>query len=181
MRVPLKDHATDGLLTGKEGAGAWRAVSRELGGPGEGTPVEVDFRGIKAVTVPFVDEFLVPLLGGWATGYHEDLPLLLVHTGDDVRRTIDVALGARKLAVLSLSDGEPQILGGDHTLKETAGSVAALDADFTASELAGQLGLTLPAANNRLRGLLRSGAVARVRSAPVGGGREYLYRFAARR
>ncbi|HTY80862.1 MAG TPA: hypothetical protein VMI34_23770 [Candidatus Bathyarchaeia archaeon] len=183
MKFPLAkfDDEKQGVLTGDEGRAAWDEISRQLPEPGEGTAVELDFAGVRAITVPFVEEFLVRLLSDWVTGYHEDLPLLLTNATEDVRRTVEVALTPRKLAILSTGTGMPRLLGGDQTLKETAGSVAQLDDAFTAAQLAEQLDLTVQAANNRLRSLMRSGVVARVQAAPSRGGREFHYRTAARR
>lgn len=166
------------VLTGAEGRSAWERVSHELRKPAEGSAVVLDFADVRAVTVPFVEEFLVRMLSDWISGYYQDLPLLITNAPEDVRRTIDVTLAGRKLAILSTGEGQPSLLGGDQTLKQTTGSVAQLDEEFTASQLATELHLTLPAANNRLRSLMRSGVVARIQGAPSRGGREYRYRFA---
>jgi predicted transcriptional regulator len=47
---------------------------------------------------------------------------------------------------------------------------------FSVTEIAERLGVTPQAANNRIKALLRTGALSRQRSDPARGGREYLYR-----
>jgi len=142
-----------------------------LGDPG--AAVVLDFRGVRAATVTFVDECLGVLLANHATRYYGNHPILAVNANEDVSETIAVTLANRKLALLHLKN-PPELLGGDEILNQTLSKAWNLGR-FTAGDLAGNMGLSPQAVNNRLKALVRRGALRRALVVPSGGGKEFVY------
>jgi DNA-binding transcriptional ArsR family regulator len=133
------------------------------------------FDDVRAVTVPFADESIARLLNGRLSGYYGDHPFVILNANEDVRETIAAALRIRHLIALAFAeDGSPDLLGGDLLLGETI-RVASRLGEFSVIDLAHRLNLSPQAANNRLRALLRAGAVHRKRVAPSRGGKEFRY------
>lgn len=165
------------LLIGRPKAEQARAaLERELRNLAADDAVGLDFRGVKAITVSFTEAFFVPLLGQWATGYHENHPLVVFGANAEVRDTLEAVLRLRHLAVLAVNaDDEAALLGGEQGLRETAHVAYALG-EFAAADIADRLGLSLQAANNRLKELVQRGALARLPGFAPSGGRQYRYR-----
>ncbi len=138
-----------------------------------GAAVVLDFRGVRAATVTFVDECIGVLLANHATRYYGNHPILAIKANEDVRETIAVTLANRKLALLHLMD-PPELLGGDEILNQTLSKAWNLGR-FTAGDLAGNMGLSPQAVNNRLKALVRRGALRRALVVPSGGGKEFVY------
>jgi hypothetical protein len=93
----------------------------------------------------------------------------------DVRETLEAVLARRKVAAVILNAaGEPEIIGEPSWMKDTLAAALELRS-FRASDLAARLGITPQAANNRLKNLVACGAVARERTVPEGGGKEFSY------
>ncbi len=178
-RLELLDrYAEDGVLrTAENGGELYSDVVRGLRQQKPGTPVALDFTGIRAVTVPFADHSVGQLLSGWLSGYYDDHPLVIYGADEDVRETLAAALRNRGLVALALSGGPPELIGGDVVLQQTVEAARDLGEEFSVSDLAERLDLSASATNNRLRALLRSGAVARKLVIPPGGGKEFVYRF----
>lgn len=175
MHVPMKNFGTDGVLTTREaGARARHEIERHIGTLMPGQPVALDFADVRAVSVPFADEAVGQLLSGWLSGYYEEHPILAFNASEDVRETIAAALRQRRLLLLGLHHGDAELLGADAVLDETM-RVAQRLGSFSAADLAQELGLTPQAANNRLKTLMRSGALRRTRVAPSRGGKEFAY------
>jgi hypothetical protein len=179
VRFSMAEHAeASRILIGREpGQLARSSLEREIHSHRfTEEPVAIDFDGVRGMTVPFADAFFVPLLSGRLQGYYGEHPVLVINAADDVYETLEAVLINRDLAVLAI---EPErggsLVGGEPALRETMRAAAELD-DFTASQLAEKLGLTVQATNNRLKQLVRIGALARVAIVPAGGGREYRYR-----
>jgi hypothetical protein len=176
--VPLIEDAEAGVLrTAEAGQFRYEQVMKGMRKQDPGVPVALDFTNIRAVTVPYVDASIGALLGGWLSGYHDEHPLLVYGADEDVRATITAALRARRLVILAVGPGEPELLGGDPVLDETVQAARELGTEFSVTDLAERLNLSAPATNNRLRTLARSGAIARRLIVPPGGGKEFLYRF----
>jgi predicted ArsR family transcriptional regulator len=140
--------------------------------------VVLDFADVDGITVSFGDECVARLVIARAAGDFADRGLVMEGANEDVRETLETVLARRKVAGVMLStSGDPEVLGEVGWLPETL--KAALDLrGFRASELAERLGITPQAANNRLKMLVASGAVARERVVPEGGGKEFEYRTA---
>jgi hypothetical protein len=178
----------DGVLAGRvEGERARAALEEEIGAQRSlDAPIAIDVRSVKVISVPFADGFFVPLLGGWLSGYYDEHPVVLLGAREDVAETVDAVLRLRSMAILSMertpsatgSGLEFELLGGEPALQEVV-RVAARVGKLTATDLADELGITAQAANNRLRALVRLGALARVAVHRVAGGREFEYRLPA--
>ena len=177
MHFRLRECADDGdVLIGRTAGEEARAIlERAIREAGESDPVALDFEGVRAITVSFAESFFVPLLAGRLKGYHENHPIVLLGVVAEVAETIDLVLKTRSMSVLAISESGAQLLGGDDALEETARLAYELG-EFSTPKLADQLGITVPAANNRLRELVRRGALIRTPGYAPSGGRQYLYR-----
>jgi hypothetical protein len=171
----MRDFGRDGVLVTRDaGAQARRDIELRIVGLTPGHPIALDFAGVVAISVPFADEAIGQLLAGWAAGYYDDYPLLAVNADSDTRETVAAALRQRRLALLGIDNGAPELLGGDEVLSATLQEAHRLGT-FSAGELAMRLELSPQAANNRLKLLLRSGALRRTRVIPLRGGKEFAY------
>jgi hypothetical protein len=177
----LSRYAPDGpFLMGREnGQEARLELERSLGGQRVGDePIALDFSGIDGMSVPFADAFFVPLLSPRiVSGYREEHPVVVLAAKPDVAETLAAVMQQNNLAVVALqSQPEAELLGGDPSLRETLRVVAGMG-EFSANDLGEKLGLSSPAANNRLKQLVQIGALLRVPFIPAKGGREYRYRI----
>ncbi len=176
MRINMAGEFGLVLSTRRAGEAARHSIERAIASLNPGQPVCLDFRRVSAITVPFADECVGQLLSSHLSGYYEDHPLLVANANDDVRETLAAALRQRNLAVLSVSNGSgAELLGGDDLLSRTVEAAYEIGEPFGAAEIADRLNVTPQAANNRLKALLRSGALSRVRIVPERGGKEFLY------
>ncbi|MBN1609264.1 MAG: winged helix-turn-helix transcriptional regulator [Polyangiaceae bacterium] len=170
----MRKHAKQGLLLGREeGQQARHEIERAIAEQAPGTPIALDFDGIKSVSVPFADALLVPLLSNRLTGYYEDHPFLVINASEDVAETLRATLERRRLFILSLPR-PTQLLGAERTLEETMRAADKLS-PFNINQLAEALGLSQQATNNRVKELLRSGAMSRRRIERPRGGKEFVY------
>jgi hypothetical protein len=167
----------DGLLaTREQGEAARSALQRELLSNPAQAPVGIDARGIDAMSFPFADSFFGPLLSGWLTGYYDEHPIVVFGAKRAVAETIEAALKLRNMGVISVGgEREDELLGGEPALRETITAAARLGGKFSASQLGLELGVTAQAMNNRLKTLIRMGALVRVPVVVPGGGREFMY------
>ena len=141
--------------------------------PGETLPIS--FAGVEGITVSFGDECIAKLIVARLAGDFDDRGLVIEQTNADVRETLEAVLSRRKVAAVVLNaSGEPEVLGEPSWVRETLSAAVSLRS-FRASELAERLHITPQAANNRLKMLVASGAVARERVIPDGGGKEFNY------
>jgi sugar/nucleoside kinase (ribokinase family) len=147
-----------------------------LAGPviGPTDPVALDFDQVEAVDVPFADAFLGALLSGRLAGYHGEHPIVAINVSEGVRETLDATLRRRRLHLLGVTLGQPQLLGGDDILELTLRAALAAGR-FSAADLARRLNITPQAMNNRLKILLESGALSRIRTPRARGGKEFEY------
>src|SRR4051812_30218449 len=89
VRFPLLDYADDGgLLRGRDGGEHARheleRLISDLSGRDPGFAIALDFNGVRSVSVPFAEGFLVPLLNNRLTGYYEEHPILVLAADEDV-------------------------------------------------------------------------------------------------
>lgn len=176
MQIGMAAQFGQVLATREAGEAARHSIARAIDGLSAGQPVCLDFGGVDAITVPFADASVGQLLGSHLAGYYEDHPLMVTNANEDVRETLAAALRQRRLAVLSIvHGGGAELLGGDELLGRTVQAAYEFGRPFAASEIADKLRVTPQAANNRLKALLRSGALSRVRIVPERGGKEFMY------
>jgi STAS-like domain of unknown function (DUF4325) len=172
VRVQMKQFG-EVLDTRKGGNKARLSIEQEILSGSLGAAVVLDFRGVRAATVSFIDECIGVLLANHAIGYYGNHPVLALNANEDVRETIAVTLAHRKLALLHLMD-PPELLGGDEILNQTLREAWNLG-KFTAGDLAGNMGISPQAVNNRLKALFRRGALHRMLIIPPKGGKEFVY------
>jgi hypothetical protein len=181
VKIGMEKFGDDGVLSGAErGTQASAAIERAIEQLRDDQPVVLDFSGVRAVSVPFVDASIGRLLSGRVAGYYDANPMVIYGANFDVRQTIDASLRLHRLYALAVSDDGAELLGADEVLATTLREAATLES-FNVHQLADRLALTPQAANNRLRTLLRSGALQRERATPQRGrgGREFRYRIPA--
>jgi hypothetical protein len=183
VHFPLSDWTGDtGLLaTREQGDAARSALQRELTGSPPEAPIGIDARGIDAISFPFADSFFGPLLSGWIAGYYDEHPIVVFGANRAVAETIDAALKLRNMGLISVrgerETGDAELLGGESALRATVAAASRLGGQFSASQLGLELGVSPQAMNNRLKALLRMGALVRVAVSVPGGGREFAYRL----
>jgi hypothetical protein len=164
------------LATRERGRRVREEIEEKLASVPPGESLLMDFSGVEGITVSFGDECIAKLILSRASGDFVDRGLVVEGANEDVRETIETVLSRRKVAVVSVgASGKPEILGEPEWLPETLKAALRLRS-FSASELADKLGITPQAVNNRLRLLVASGAVARERVVPEGGGKEFSYK-----
>lgn len=175
MRYKLSKWGSGFLATRDRGREVREDVERQLGRLSPGETLILDFADIDAITVSFGDESVAKLLSGRNGGDFVDRGLVAENLSEDVSDALDVVLERRKLAlVCPKPDGNLLILGDPGWLHDTLHAALQLKS-FKAVDLAEALGISAQAANNRLRLLVSSGAVARQRVVPEGGGKEFAY------
>jgi hypothetical protein len=175
--IPMDAYGDNGVLVSRAGgAKAHDLIEHEIAALPDEAPVAFDFSKVRAMDVPFADESIAKLVGGKRAGYLEDHPLLALKLSPDVRDSLRAALRQRGLSLLSVNDDGVELLGGDEVMARTLDAARKLG-EFSVAEIADELDLKVQAANNRLRSLVESGALTRVRVVPERGGREFRYRF----
>lgn len=178
VQIEMDRFGKDAVLIGTDaGAHALAEIERSIKQLVDDQPVSLDFRNVRAVSVPFVDASIGRLLGGRVAGYYDTHPLVIYGASVDVAQTIDATLRRHHLYALALGGQTgPELLGADDVLSSTLQAALRLRT-FNVHQLAERLDLTPQAANNRLRLLLRSGAIQRERAKPSRGhgGREFRY------
>lgn len=141
--------------------------------------IDVDLSRVEAMTISYADELVAKLAAERRSLGIADTFFQLSNGSSEIVETIAVALERRGLfAMHDPKDGRPELLGAPDHLQVTFDVALKLE-EFTAGELANELDINLPAANNRIRQLAEIGAVIRTRVAPAHGGRQYLYQIAA--
>ncbi|HZN72707.1 MAG TPA: STAS-like domain-containing protein [Micromonosporaceae bacterium] len=164
------------LATRERGRRMREDVEGRLAQVAPGDALVLDFSGVEGITVSFGDELVAKLILGRESGDFADRGMVIEGAGEDVRETLESVLARRKLAAVAINaSAQPEMLGEQGWLRETLDAALRLQS-FSASQLAGQVGITPQAANNRLRVLVASGAVAKERGVPEGGGKEFSYR-----
>jgi hypothetical protein len=143
-----------------------------------GDSVEIDLAGVEAMTISYADELIAKLAAERRIFGTSDWFFSISNATEEVAETIEVALERRNLFLVHESEEGFELLAAPDHLVFTFDAALELG-EFTARELADQLGISLPAANNRIKSLTSAGAVIRERSDPTQGGRQYLYRIEA--
>lgn len=141
--------------------------------------LEVNFEGVEAFTVSFADELVAKLAAERRAYGPADLFLVISDASEEIAETIEVALERRGLFVVHrTASGALELLAAPDHLRQTYAAAVELG-QFRARDLAGRLGLKLPAANNRIKALAEAGALVRAKDAPARGGRQFSYQVAA--
>jgi hypothetical protein len=170
--ISLGRYANQGVLLGREeGTRVLALLRKEVAGL-ESDVVALDFEGVRAITAPFADACIGQFVSDWSDPARDRQMLIATNCSDDVAQTLHVSLRGSGRVLLLPQDQGPWLLGGERQLQATISAAHELG-EFTTYMLAERFGLTGNAANERVRRLLRSGALGRRRVA--GAGREYQY------
>lgn len=175
LTYTVKEHGAF-LFARTVGADARRSLEEQVAANAPIALLTIDFGGVEAMTNSFVDEFLGKFYLSLAAG---DLPASTVRlTGlnEETRDGVTVCLERRKQIAV---DGDTNELLGDTALLSDTWATARRLGNFRAAQLADELTISLPNANNRLKKLVEAGALYRERGAgPERGGKEFTYRLA---
>jgi hypothetical protein len=164
------------LATRERGRRMREEVEGLLAKVAPGGALVLDFSGVEGITVSFGDELVAKLILGRESGDFADRGMVIEGAGEDVWETLESVLARRKLAAACLNaSAQPEMLGEQSWLRQTLAAALELQT-FNATQLAARVGITPQAANNRLRVLVASGAVAKERAVPEGGGKEFSYK-----
>ncbi len=137
----------------------------------------LDFDGVQLISFSFADEVVGRLVSDRASGEMGDVSILIVNANDEVIHPIQSSMERRKLVVASLRPDGIRLIGAPEHVAATF-RVAKSRGEFRTPELAADLGITVQAANNRLKQLLACGLLVRRPGIPQAGGKEYVYRVA---
>lgn len=163
------------LATRERGRQVREDIESMLSKISSGDTLLLNFEQVEGITVSFGDECVAKLIIDRGSGNFADKGLILEVANEDVRETLEAVLSRRKISAVAASKNQsPEVLGERGWLPATLAAAIELQ-EFSASDLAGVLNLTPQAANNRLKVLVASGAVARERVVPEGGGKEFSY------
>ncbi len=175
MRFELAKHTgRTSFATRSFAAELRQAISEASARIREDRLLEIDFTGVEAITVSFADELVGKVAAERRAYGPEDTFLRITGASEEVAETIEVALERRSLFVVSHRQGEAELLAAPPHLQATYAAALGLG-QFTARELADELGMTPPATNNRIKALAEAGALVRARQVLAGGGRQFSY------
>ena len=153
-------------------------IQVEMNGIQPGDSLEIDLAGVEAMTISYADELIAKLAAERRIYGTSDWFFSISNATEEVAETVEVALKRRNLFLVHETAHGVELLAASDHLRDTYDTALELH-EFTASDLAEHLGISLPAANNRIKALSSAGAVIRQRSDPAQGGRQFLYRSAA--
>ncbi|MGB8197925.1 MAG: DUF4325 domain-containing protein [Acidimicrobiales bacterium] len=163
------------LATRERGRQVREDVESKLSNLRTGETLVLSFASVEGITVSFGDECIAKLIVDRSVGLNTDRGFVISNANEDVSETLEAVLSRRKLSAVSLTKfGKAMIVGERGWLPETLEAAIELQS-FSAMELAEMLQLTPQAANNRLKVLVTTGAVARDQIVPEGGGKEFCY------
>lgn len=145
---------------------------------GSAETVIIDFDGVVAMTISFADEFLGEYYSALAS--RDTLPAVVALTGlhEELRETIDICLQRRDLIAAEEQLGTITLLAASNVITETfelAQKLARKAGSFTAMNVASQLNISAPNANNRLKKLVGARALIRQQGVAERGGKEFSY------
>lgn len=135
----------------------------------------LDFEGVEVISFSFADEVVGHLLADRSHGDLAERAILVTNANEDVVDSIVSSLGRRGLVGARLFGGAIDLLNAPIHLRETFAALRQRGQARTA-DVAADLGLGLPACNNRLKPLVSAGIVVRTAAVQPTGGREYIYR-----
>lgn len=134
-----------------------------------------NFDGVDAVTPPFLAETLDALYGAIKRHRDEHIFAVAINLDDDNLETLKVVIKAGDWPGLAWAeDNAVELLSSTPQLADTLREAQALG-PFIAPQLAEQMGMKLPAMNQRLTQLVEAGAMARWRDASAARGKRFQY------
>jgi hypothetical protein len=164
------------VLSSRElGADVRRRLRQAIAEQPPETTADLCFDGVHDMSFAFADEAIAKLIVARLLDDDESRSLIASHATADVADAIDAALTPKGLVLFCVSEGSPRLLGDAAPHLEQTMLAAYELRTFSAPSLAEHLGIKPAAANNRLKALLRCGALARRQYVPERGGNEYRY------
>lgn len=139
-----------------------------------GETATISFQGVEAVTISFADEFVGRLFSSRAAGDLPEIGLVITGANEDIKEALTICLDRRDSVAAVRRGRSLDLLTLDDHMSETF-EVARDLKKFKASDIAAELGISAQNANNRLKKFVDAGALTRQRTAPDGGGKEFLY------
>lgn len=164
------------LATRDTGSKVRDELEREARNVGDGETILVSFDDVEAVTISFADEFIGRLFAARASGDLPEVAIVITNLNHEVREALAICLERRGVAAVATKGRKLELLTADEYLKATF-AAAMRRKKFRAGDMASDLGITPQSANNRLKKLVEFGALTRKRTAPTGGGKEFIYRI----
>lgn len=146
--------------------------------PAEDRLITLDFTSVRAMTNSFADELVGKLYISLAGGTLTSGGVQLTGLDEETREAIVVCLERRKLVAVDAD--EQCLLAAEDFLQKTYDQAIRLET-FIAADLAANLAISLPNANNRLKRLVNAGAL--IRTPDPGrerGGKQYSYSLPGR-
>lgn len=162
------------LATRALGKTVLRDLEDRLAGVNDNDCLVIDFTGVEAMSISFVDEFLGRYYGTLTTIEQPPTVVLLTGLNEDNRESITVCMQRHDLIVAYADANTVSLLGAPAVLDETYQAASELGT-FTATHLAKRLEITAPNANNRLKRLAAARALVRNRGIAHRGGKEFTY------
>jgi hypothetical protein len=163
------------MATRGRGAEIRQAIAAAMPSIPTGEAMILDFSGVEIVSFSIGDEVVARVLLDMAAGAFEERPILVANANEDVLDPIVRALQRREVLGAQLDGDRIVLLNAPDHLQATF-DAARERGEFRASELAADLGIGLPACNNRLKPLLAAGLLTREPAIARSGGREFVYR-----
>jgi hypothetical protein len=162
------------LATRERGRKVREDIETHLSKVRAGDALVLNFIGVEGITVSFGDECVAKLILSRSSGDFADRGLAIGGANEDVRETLEAVLSRRKFSAVLITESDVEIIGQDDLLSATLKEAVQLKT-FSAADIADRLGITVQAANNRLKQLVATGSVVRERVVPDGGGKEFSY------
>lgn len=164
------------LSTRERGGEIRRSIEIEVKQMASNDELILNFSGVEIISFSVADEIVRALVNRIA-GLFGERPILVTGANEDVLDPIVRSLQRRDLIGAVLDGDQIHLLNAPEHLQVTF-NAAQVRGEFRASELAADLGIGLPACNNRLTVLRGAGLVAREPGIPRSGGHEFAYRIA---
>ena len=165
------------LATRERGGEVRRVIEAALEQTPSTEEIILDFTDVEIISFSVADEIVGRVLADRAAGVFGDRPILITGANEDVLDPIVRALQRRDVVGALLDGDRIRLLNAPEHLQVTF-DAAQLRGEFRASELAADLGIGLPACNNRLKPMLAAGLVIREPGIARSGGREFVYQIA---
>ncbi len=176
MRFEFRQRG-DVFSTRERGSRVRAEIVETLRGTEQDEPLLLDFEGVQLISFSFADEVIGRLVQDRAAGELGERAIVVLNASDEVIHPIRSSMERRKLIVTHLTSLGVEMIGAAQHVEATF-EAAQRKGKFRTPELAAELGISVPALNNRLKPLLAAGILVRQAAIPRAGGKEYAYAIA---
>ena len=167
----------DVFSTRERGAKVRADIAEALREIDQDEPLLLDFEGVQLISFSFADEVVGRFVQDRAAGELGERAIVVLNASDEIVHPVRSSMERRKLIVAHATSRGVELVGAAEHVQATF-EAAQRKGEFRTPELAAELGISIPALNNRLKPLLAAGVLARQPAIPRAGGREYAYRTA---